>query len=98
MCNLKSPRIRTLKDSILLEIQVKPRSKKFKIEFNEMLIVYCTHPPIKGKVNHELIRELSRIFGTKVEIVSGYHSRRKRIILNGITEEETKKILAALQD
>ena len=96
MRKAESSMIRSLEDSTLLEIQVKLRSKKFKIRFNDVLTVSCTQPPIKGKVNHELIRELSKIFNTKVEIVSGHHSRRKRILLKNITEKETRKILTML--
>lgn len=98
MGNTNSSRMRTLKGSTLLEIKVRPRSKKFKIEFDDILIISCTQLPVKGKVNHELIRELSRIFNTKVEIISGFHSRRKKILVKDIAEEETRKILKELQE
>ncbi len=97
MSNTKSSRMKKLKDSTIIEIKVKPQSKKFKIKFNDIPVISCTKPPMKGKANQELLRELSRIFNTKVEIISGHHSRRKKIKIKDISEEETRKILTELQ-
>lgn len=80
---------------IVIEILVKPYSKQsdLKIENNE-LIVLCREAPVKGKVNRELVRELSRLFKRNVEIVSGFTSRKKRILIHDATMEEIRDILS----
>lgn len=87
-----------VKGGILLEVHVKPQSKSFKIQVDNILVVSCTQSPVKGKANRELIRELSKIFGKEVEIVSGFQSKRKRVLVRGVMEEEVKKILASTQE
>ena len=70
--------IRETKEGVILEVYVKPKSKKFEIVVeNGEIIVYCREEPVKGKVNRELIKELSKIFGRKVEFVSGFTSKSK---------------------
>jgi len=48
---------------------------------------------VKGRVNRELIRELSRLFKRRVEILSGFSSRQKKILIRDIDAEEVKQIL-----
>ena len=48
---------------------------------------------MKGRVNRELIRELSRLFKRRVEILSGFSSRQKKILIRDIDAEEVKQIL-----
>ena len=79
------------------EANVKPRSKRFKVQVNEKLLIFCRQPPIEGKVNRELVKELSKIFGGKVEIVAGHRSRTKLILVKGATEERILKGLASLK-
>lgn len=64
------------KDGVLLDLHVKPRSGTFKtvIEGDDV-VVYCSEEPQGGRVNRELVKELSRLFHKKVELVQG--SRRK---------------------
>ena len=79
---------------ILLEVYVRPNSKEFQIRTEKgELLVFCRESPVKGKVNRELVKELSRLFKRRVEIVSGLSSRRKRILAREIGEEEAKQIL-----
>ena len=81
---------------IILDVHIKPNSKEFRIELAEdTLVVSCREAPVKGKVNKELLKQLSRFFGRKVEFVSGFTSRQKKLLINDITEEEVNKILAS---
>ncbi len=66
------------KDGVILQIQVKPKSKNFRIQVNDELVIFCRQQPVKGKVNRELVKELSKIFERKVEIVSGLRSKVKK--------------------
>lgn len=85
------------KDGVIIEIQVKPKSKNFRIQVNDELVIFCRQQPVKGKVNRELVKELSKIFGRKVEIVSGLQSKVKKIFLRKIDEEDVSKILESVR-
>jgi hypothetical protein len=82
-------------EGVILYVHIKPNSKEFQLKLSEdMLIVSCREAPVKGKVNKELLKQLSRIFSRKVELLSGFTSRQKKLLVSGITEEEVNKILA----
>jgi uncharacterized protein (TIGR00251 family) len=83
-------------EGVILDVHVKPKSKLFqlKIEGDE-LVVSCREAPVKGKVNRELLKQLSRLFGHKVTLVSGATSRQKRFLVSGIRADEVNRILAS---
>ena len=85
------------KDGVILEIQVKPKSKNFRIRVNDELVIFCRQQPVKGKVNRELIKELSKIFERKIEIVSGLRSKVKKILIRKIAEEDVFKALESVR-
>lgn len=79
---------------IVLDVYVKPNSKKFQIKTEEdKLVVFCRETPVKGRVNRELLKELSRLFKRRVEIVSGFSSRQKKILVRDVQAKEVKQIL-----
>jgi len=81
---------------VVLDVHVKPKSKKFRVEVDgEEVVVSCREAPVKGKVNRELLKQLSRLFGRKVELVSGFTSRQKRFLISDIGAEEAHRILAS---
>jgi len=62
---------------IVIDIYVRPNSQQFKVKIeNDELVVSCRERPVKGKVNIELIKELSKLFKRRVEIVSGQDRKR----------------------
>jgi len=63
-----------------------------RVEGNEV-VVLCRESPVKGRVNKELIKEFSRIFKKRVEVVAGFTSRQKKVLIRGITVDEAKSIL-----
>jgi uncharacterized protein (TIGR00251 family) len=81
-------------EDVVLDVYVKPNSKRFRIEFegNE-LVVSCREAPVKGRVNGEVVKELSRFFNRKVELVQGFCSRHKKILISNIEAEEVNQIL-----
>jgi uncharacterized protein len=82
------------KDGAIVEIYVKPKSKKFEVLLEgDEVVVRCTEEPVKGKVNKELLKALSKFFHTDVELVSGATSRQKRLLLKGLTKVETERFL-----
>jgi len=64
-----------------------------KVEGDE-LVVLCRESPVKGRVNKELIKELSRIFRRKVDIVAGFTSKQKKVLIKGISIDEADAILS----
>ena len=86
-------------EGVILDVHVKPKSKLFqlKIEGDE-LVVSCREAPVKGKANKELLKQLSRLFNRRVELVSGFTSRQKRFLVSDIGAEEVKRILASASD
>ena len=79
---------------VVVSLFVKPNSKRFqlKIEGDE-LVVLCRESPVKGRVNKELIKELSRIFKKRVEIVAGCTSKQKKVLITNISMDEMNSIL-----
>jgi uncharacterized protein (TIGR00251 family) len=87
--------LRQVSGGVVVAVFVKPNSKQFqlKIEGDEV-VVLCRESPVKGRVNKELIKELSRIFKKRVDIVSGLTSRQKKILITGAEIDEANKILS----
>ncbi|MCZ2808479.1 MAG: DUF167 family protein [Candidatus Bathyarchaeota archaeon] len=81
---------------VVLDVHVKPNSKKFRVELDgDELVVLCREAPVKGKVNRELVKKLSRLFNRRVEIVSGFSSRKKKLLIRDIEAEEVNRILVS---
>ena len=81
------------KDGVVLTIFVKPNSPKFKIELDgDEVVVYSTEEPVKGKVNKEIIKELTKLLHTKVELVSGATSRKKQFFIKGMGKQQLEKL------
>ena len=79
---------------VILDVHVKPNSKQFRIELDgDEVVVSCRETPVKGKVNKELLKQFSRLFSRRVELVSGFTSRQKRLLISDIKVEEAKRIL-----
>ena len=90
-------KLQATSQGVILNVHVKPNSKEFQLELEEdMLLVSCREAPLKGKVNKELLKQLSRFFGRKVELVAGSTSRQKKILVSKITREEVNKILSSI--
>ena len=82
------------KDGVIIEVFIKPNQPKFnvKIESGEILVT-STEEPVKGKVNKELIKELSKLFHAKVELVSGATSRQKQLLIKGVGKNQVEQLL-----
>jgi len=94
--NLVNPmKLRETDRGTLIEIRVKPQSKQFKIQVEEdELLVFCREAPVKGRVNRELTKELSRLFKRRVQILSGFRSRQKKLLIENATTQEVNGILS----
>lgn len=89
-------RLLEVAEGVVMEVYVKPNSKRFKLEFEgDEIVVSCREAPMKARVNRELIKELYRLFNRRVELVSGFSSRNKRILISNIEADEVNRILAS---
>lgn len=85
-------------DGVLLTIFVKPNSPQFKIVLDgDEIVVYATQEPEKGKVNKEIIKELTKLLHAQVELASGFTSKQKQLVVKGKNKPELEKILSALK-
>jgi uncharacterized protein (TIGR00251 family) len=89
-------KIRETEKGLVLDVYVKPRSKEFKVVLEgDEVVVYCREEPIGGRVNRELVKELSRLFGKRVELVSGPSSRQKRLLVKDAVKSDVERALVA---
>jgi len=81
-------------DGVVVTVFVKPNSGQFglRVEGSE-IVVLCRESPVKGRVNRELVKELSRVFKKRVEIIAGFTSRQKKVLVREISLEEANSIL-----
>jgi uncharacterized protein (TIGR00251 family) len=87
-------KIRETEKGLILDVYVKPRSKEFKILVEgDDIVVHCVEEPVEGRVNKELVKKLSRLFGGRVEVVSGFSSKQKRLLVRGADKSEVERAL-----
>ena len=90
-------KLQKVAQGVILDVHVKPNAKSFQLKIeDDELVVLCSEAPVKGKVNKELLKQLSRLFGHKVELVSGFTSREKRFLVNEIEVQELEQILESV--
>jgi uncharacterized protein (TIGR00251 family) len=90
-------KLKKIDQGIIVGVYVKPSSKEFRIKIEEdRIVVFCRETPVKGRVNRELIKELSKLFKKKTEILSGITARQKRVLIRDIEANEARQILAAI--
>lgn len=84
-------------EGVVLDVYVKPKSREFKILVeDEGLVVFSREAPVKGRVNKELAKELTRLFEKRVDIVSGLTSSNKRILIRDASVEEVNEVLSRI--
>ena len=81
-----------------LDIRVIPRASKTELagERDGALLVRLAAPPVEGAANAALIEFLASALDLprrSIRIVSGEHSRRKRVAIAGMTTEQVRAIL-----
>lgn len=87
-------KIKETEKGLILDVYVKPRSKEFKVVVEgDEVVVRCLEEPVGGRVNRELVKELSRFFGKRVKLVSGFSSRQKRLLVRDAVKSEVERAL-----
>ena len=82
------------KDGLILEVLVKPKRRAFGIIVEkDEIVVLCRREPAEGRVNKEIIKELSRLFHKRVELVSGFSSRQKKLLIKDSKKGDVELVL-----
>jgi uncharacterized protein (TIGR00251 family) len=89
-------KITETKNGAIIEVFVKTNQPKFNIKIDgDEITIFCTEEPVKGKVNKELIKELSKRLHNEIEIVSGLTSKQKRLLIRNMSRDEVESLLRA---
>ncbi len=83
------------KDSLIVDVFVKTNCAKFGLIVEEDLVVCSTEEPTKGKVNKEIMKELTRLFGRRVQIISGLTSKQKKILIENYRKNDFETFLSS---
>lgn len=76
-----------------LWVKVVPKSKAFSVTVSgSEVTVRLTEEPDRNKANIELIKELGRMLGRRVQLLRGATSRKKLLLVDG----DEKEVLDAL--
>lgn len=87
-----------MKQKTLLDVTVSLKSSRPQIVIADdgSIKASLSAPPVDGRANAELLAMISkrlRIPKTSMEIISGRKSRKKRISIIGISEEDARAII-----
>jgi uncharacterized protein (TIGR00251 family) len=86
--------VKETKHGTVIEVFVKPNQPKFSVKVDgDEIVVFCTKEPVKGKVNKELVKELSKLFHAEIEMVSGFTSKQKRLLVRNMSRNEVEPLL-----
>lgn len=82
-----------MSEEAILDILVSPKSSRSEIvmQDDEIVKVYLKSPPVDDKANIECIRLFSnrlRIAKTRIQIIKGKKTKKKRIIIQGLSDKE----------
>jgi hypothetical protein len=92
------PFLRPSNEGLILEVAVAPRARRSKfVGFHGGYPkISLAAPPIEGRANEELVsflKELLGIPGRDIELVRGEASKRKAVLLRGISTEKVLQVL-----
>lgn len=84
---------------IIVDVKVKPGSKTNSLGFFDgILSVHIKERPVKNKANLALLKYLKTVFGKEVEIISGFSSRNKKIMIRNLKRDEYQSIIKKYLD
>jgi len=82
------------KEGTVISVFVKPKQAKYSIAIDgDDILIFSTEEPVKGRVNKEILKVLSKLFKSEVEIISGSTSRQKQILIRNLEKNEVERLL-----
>jgi uncharacterized protein (TIGR00251 family) len=92
--------LRAVSDGVTIRVEVSPGSRYSGLsEYNawrQTLCIKLTEPAQMGKANKQLVRYLALLFNkpvNDVQLISGYTSTRKVVLLRNIGVEEVESVV-----
>jgi uncharacterized protein (TIGR00251 family) len=86
--------IQEIPQGTILSIKVKPNSSRFGfLVSGDDAVLELRSPPKEDRANQEILRELPKLLRCDVQILRGSHSKRKLILLKGISQKELRIVL-----
>ena len=84
--------------TVVLSLYVQPKasSTRFSGRYDGALKVAVTAPPVEGKANKAVVAFLSSFFQipkSRVKVIGGLQSRRKRFAISGLSLQEVRSAL-----
>jgi uncharacterized protein (TIGR00251 family) len=83
-------------DGVVIKCVVKTNSPNFSIEIGDDLKINAKSLPQHGKANAEIIRKLAKFFKKDVELIGGFSSKEKYLLIHNTNEEEVRKQIESL--
>ncbi len=81
-------------NGVVIKIRVKPRAKRFSIKlYDGQIVMEVKSPPMKGKANDDVVKELSSFFQKPVQLLKGHMSKHKTVLIQGIALSEIQSRL-----
>ena len=92
------PEIKEKDGGILFYVKVQPRAAAYALAgtHGDAVKVKLRDPPVDEAANRALIRFLADLFRVKksdIEIVSGHHTRKKRVLVRGASRRDLESLL-----
>jgi uncharacterized protein (TIGR00251 family) len=86
------------RDGVVIDVRVIPRARRSGAAGvrDGALLLRIQAPPVEGAANAEVIDILADLLGVPhraVSILSGHHSRRKRVAVAGIAVDAARRVL-----
>lgn len=89
--------IESCQEGVILAVRAFPGAKRNAIRCeNEVLKVYVTQIPEKGKANEAIRKQLARslnLRGSQIELLHGETSSQKKFLIRNVRAEEIRKQL-----
>jgi uncharacterized protein (TIGR00251 family) len=90
--------IAAVSGGVRLALHIQPRASRTELAgiHGGALKIRVASPPVAGAANLELVRFLARLLGvtrSHIELISGLGSRRKGILVHGVSVEEARRRL-----
>ncbi len=79
---------------VLLRVYVKPRSANFDIRFDgDEIVAFCRENPVQGRVNKEIVKELTKLLRMQIQLVSGATSKQKVFLIANAKKDQVERAL-----
>jgi len=89
--------IESCPEGVILAVRAFPGAKRNEVRYGEdVLKVYVTQVPEKGKANEAIRKQLARSMSlrvSQVELLRGETSSQKKFLLRNVSTEEVQKLL-----